>query len=41
MSNVSRSETRWESNVCRARERSSVVTVNAFLCLREARSRET
>lgn len=41
MSTVSGSETRWESNVARARERSSAETVNALLCLREARRRET
>lgn len=41
VSSVSVSETRWESNVSRARERSSAETVNALLCLREARRRET
>lgn len=41
MSTVSGSETRWESNISRARERSSAETVNSLLCLREARRRET
>lgn len=41
VSTVSGSETRWESNVSRARDRSSAETVNVLLCLREARRRET
>lgn len=41
VSTVSGSETRWESNVSRARDRSSAETVNALLCLREVRRRET
>lgn len=41
MSTVSGSETRWDSNVRRARESSSAETVNALLFLREARRRET
>lgn len=41
VSTVSGSETRWESKVSRARDRSSAETVNVLLCLREARRRET